>query len=58
MTCACREMLKQARADLASATRREQELRRALEQKEKRLADIEASSEDTQKKVCTHLGSC
>lgn len=54
----CREALKQARADLASARRREQELRRALEQKEKRLADIEASTEDTRKKVCGDSASC
>ena len=52
MSGPCRETLKQAHADLASATRREQELRRTLEQKEKRLADIEASTEDTQEKVC------
>ena len=49
--CLCRETLKQARAELASATWREQELRKTLEQKEKRLSDIEASTEDTQKKV-------
>ena len=55
---ACRERLKQARADLASATRREQELRRTLEQKEKRLADIEASTEDTQKKVRARKALC
>ena len=56
----CRETLKQARAELAGMRKREQELRRALEQKEKRLSDIEASVEDTAKKVAdlkTELGT-
>ena len=56
----CRETLKQARAELAGARKREQELRRALEQKEKRLGDIEASVEDTAKKAAdlkTELGT-
>ena len=56
----CRETLKQARAELAGARKREQELRRALEQKERRLGDIEASVEDTAKKAAdlkTELGT-
>ena len=47
----CRETLKQARAELAGARKREEELRRALEQKERRLGDIESSVEDTAKKA-------
>ena len=43
--------MKQARAELAGMRKREQELRRALEQKERRLGDIEASVEDTAKKA-------
>lgn len=47
----CRETLKQAGAELAAARRREQELRKTHEQKERRLADIEASLEGTEAKV-------
>lgn len=46
-----RETLKQARAELGAARRREGELRRALEQKERRLTDIDASAEDTAKRA-------
>jgi chromosome segregation ATPase len=47
----CRETLKQAGAELAAARRREQELRKSHEQKERRLADIEGSLEGTEAKI-------
>lgn len=51
MSFTCRETLKQAGAELAAARRREQELRKTHEQKERRLADIEASLEGTEAKI-------
>lgn len=48
---ASREMLKQARADLAALQKREAEARKLLEQKERRAADIAASVEDLTARV-------